>query len=147
MRCQEELRRLWVPCQTIMHTHTGDLTTQIQPCHPLLRIIQWLLVALRRKPNSAHISCLVSCCFPYVLHAIVKYFYFLTKPWLCLSTGCLLHLLWSFDSSFPTFYISSPTLSSWKLILDSFCHFFWMVLHDHSSTIPSWDKIMLSSLL
>lgn len=138
----QELRRLWVPYQTTTHTHTCDLTTQIQPSHSLLRIIQWLFIALRRKANSVHIYCLMSYCFPYVLYTIVKYFYFLSKPWLCLSTDCLLHLLWPFDSSYPTFYISSPTLSSWKLILQVLIHF--VTSFEWSSMIippPSQDEI------
>lgn len=124
-----------VPCRTTSHhTHTHCfprdlLTPQIQPHHPLLRIIQWLPIALRIKPKFLKRSEL---CPHFPSHELfpqvssmpsLSTFTSLSVPWLSAfaqavpSACCALP-----DSSFPTFYISSPTLASCKLILQVSIH-------------------------
>lgn len=93
------------------------LTTQIHPPHPLLRIIQWLPIALRIKPSFLKQSQL---CPHFLSHELLfaqvdamlslRTFTSLSMPWLCASAQSVpsaCHV--PPDPCFPTLYISSPT--------------------------------------
>jgi len=119
------------------------LTTQFQPCHPLLRIIPWLPISLRIKPQFLKQSELC----PYFLshellpphvHSLSIFHYFpelamtpcpYTAGSLCLPaflTPPFPHCLPA-NSAFKSQFILALPLNG---------------LHVPSSTIPGWEKIV-----